>query len=365
MSVAVAQTAPAAHAVLRPHRLAIGCYDLVDGRLQRTDRIETDVVGDRTEIPELVGRKRAGPAAGQRRRPGLRQDPAGRALVRDRRRAPGPVRRLDAALAGAGRRVGHDPGRRVAGPSVRRARAARDRHRDRLDRAAAAARPDSRRPRGSTPAPSTAPRSSSQVSARPCSSWPASAEPGSDRQLQLALAFAATARTDEHAAVVRGLLDGTGALEGLSIDADMRWALLTSLVAAGAAGEDEIEAELDRDSHRQRPARRGVRAGCGADVRGEGRRLAQSSWTRATCPTPSRSRSSAGSPGCTTRAAAAVRRPLLRRDRAGLGHPHQRDRPADRVRALPDACWPTRRWSRRATRGSRRTRTPPRPCAGW
>jgi aminopeptidase N len=48
-------------------------------------------------------------------------------------------------------------------------------------------------------------------------------------------------------AVVRGLLDGTGAVSGLSVDTDLRWTLLSALVAVGAAGADEIEAELDRD----------------------------------------------------------------------------------------------------------------------
>jgi aminopeptidase N len=34
---------------------------------------------------------------------------------------------------------------------------------------------------------------------------------------------------------------------GLAIDTDLRWSLLSALVAHGAAGPDEIEAELDRD----------------------------------------------------------------------------------------------------------------------
>ncbi|KPC91591.1 aminopeptidase N, partial [Streptomyces sp. NRRL F-6602] len=40
----------------RPHRIAIGSYDLDDaGRLVRTGRIELDVDGELTEVPELVG----------------------------------------------------------------------------------------------------------------------------------------------------------------------------------------------------------------------------------------------------------------------------------------------------------------------
>jgi aminopeptidase N len=60
--------------------------------------------------------------------------------------------------------------------------------------------------------------------------------------------FASSAQSTEHVDVVRGLFDGTAGLDGLAVDADMRWALLASLVAAGAAGDDQIQAELDRDS---------------------------------------------------------------------------------------------------------------------
>lgn len=41
---------------LRTHRLAIGVYDSdADGKLVRTHRVELDVSGERTEVPELVG----------------------------------------------------------------------------------------------------------------------------------------------------------------------------------------------------------------------------------------------------------------------------------------------------------------------
>jgi aminopeptidase N len=76
----------------------------------------------------------------------------------------------------------------------------------------------------------------------------AAAEPGSDRQLQLVTAFAAHATSPEQVALVRGLLDGSTTFDGLAVDTDMRWSLLTSLVAAGGAGEDEIAAELRRDA---------------------------------------------------------------------------------------------------------------------
>ncbi|MDX6316592.1 MAG: aminopeptidase, partial [Streptomyces sp.] len=61
---AVRQEAPAlppgakGKAVLRPHRIAIGAYELEDGKLVRTKRVELDVDGELTEVPELVGVKR-------------------------------------------------------------------------------------------------------------------------------------------------------------------------------------------------------------------------------------------------------------------------------------------------------------------
>jgi aminopeptidase N len=73
------------------------------------------------------------------------------------------------------------------------------------------------------------------------------AEPGSDQQLQLMTSFAAFAQSQEDVALLRGLLDGTSSVPGLAVDTDMRWTLLTGLVEAGAAGDDEIDREQDRD----------------------------------------------------------------------------------------------------------------------
>jgi aminopeptidase N len=73
------------------------------------------------------------------------------------------------------------------------------------------------------------------------------AEPGSDWQLTYAQAFVTVATSDEHVALVRGLLDGSAALDGLVVDTELRWFLLRRLVVRGAVGEAEIDAELRRD----------------------------------------------------------------------------------------------------------------------
>jgi aminopeptidase N len=71
---------------------------------------------------------------------------------------------------------------------------------------------------------------------------------GSDHQLAFARAFAAAAHSEESLDLVAALLDGSVVLDGLSVDTDLRWILLTSLAANGRAGNVEIDAELERDN---------------------------------------------------------------------------------------------------------------------
>jgi aminopeptidase N len=54
-SFAVLQEAPGQHPTLRPHHIAIGLYNRDRGALTRTRRVEVDVAGPRTAVPELVG----------------------------------------------------------------------------------------------------------------------------------------------------------------------------------------------------------------------------------------------------------------------------------------------------------------------
>ncbi len=87
------------------------------------------------------------------------------------------------------------------------------------------------------------------------------AEPGSDSQLTFLKTFAGThgkrippssyggaGRSDDACAFMAGLLDGSVRLEGLEIDQDLRWILLTGLAANGHADRDRIRAEL-KDDH--------------------------------------------------------------------------------------------------------------------
>ena len=79
-SFQVLQEAPADHPALRSHRIAVGLYDRTAQGLTLRERLEIDVVGAATDGARAGRRPPAGPAAPQRRRPHLRQDPARRPL---------------------------------------------------------------------------------------------------------------------------------------------------------------------------------------------------------------------------------------------------------------------------------------------
>ncbi|CAM5250917.1 aminopeptidase [Streptomyces narbonensis] len=73
------------------------------------------------------------------------------------------------------------------------------------------------------------------------------AEPGSEHQLTWARFFAATAGSDADFQLLEGLLDGTAKIDGLDVDQELRWALLSPLAVHGRADEDRIAEELSRD----------------------------------------------------------------------------------------------------------------------
>jgi aminopeptidase N len=75
----------------------------------------------------------------------------------------------------------------------------------------------------------------------------ARSEPGSGFQLAWARAYAGAVRDRADLDVLAGWLRGVDVPEGLRIESDLRWSVLQSLVANGALGPDEIEAELDGD----------------------------------------------------------------------------------------------------------------------
>ncbi len=73
------------------------------------------------------------------------------------------------------------------------------------------------------------------------------AEPGSDLQLVWARTLIAAARSPEQLALVKGILDGAVRFESLQVDIDLRWHIVRSLASDGVFGPAEIRAEEARD----------------------------------------------------------------------------------------------------------------------
>ncbi|GAA3746810.1 aminopeptidase N [Spinactinospora alkalitolerans] len=260
-SFAVLQEAAPDHPTLRSHRLAIGLYDRTEDGIVRRERVELDVSGERTEVPQLVGMAR----------PDL-------VLVNDDDLTFTKIRLDEHSLATVVDGVGEI---RASLPRTLAFSAAWDMTRDAemaardyvslvlsglsgvgdvsvaqtlLRQAVSAlynyADPDWR----DTGLTLLAGRLQDLLTA---------AEPGSDLQLAYAHGFANAAVSGEHLSLLQGLLDGAITVEGLEIDTDLRWTLLRSLVVSGTAGEEEIAAELDAD-----PTATGERsaAGCRAAI---------------------------------------------------------------------------------------------------
>ena len=248
-SFELVQTAPndvATSNTIRPHRLAIGLYREQDGRLVRTERIELDTDGERTSVAELVGvaqpdvllindddltycRVRLDEKSLQTLRSGgISQfaESLPRALTwltawdmtRDGELAARDY--LAMVIAGAAQET--DIG--VMQSLSRQALRALEIYAD----------------------PQWAPTGYAQLAAASRDAL-LHAEPGSDHQLAWVHTLLGSARSDEHLAFIRGLLEGTETVEGLALDADLRWALLQALVARGEYGQDEIEDEAERD----------------------------------------------------------------------------------------------------------------------
>jgi aminopeptidase N len=245
-SFAILQTAAADYPTIRPHRLAVGFYDLVEGRLVRTSRVELDVDGDRTEVAELVGQRRPALVL-------LNDDDLAYAKIRldeeSHRVALEHLSSIESPLArslvwGAvwdGTRDAEssasDYVRLVLGNIASETESTT--LRTTLNQLVLAA--------GSYVAPERQKQTSEEAAS---ALWQLAqqAEAGSDAQFQFVKFFAALASTPEQLATVAQLRDGSLTLPGLTVDTDLGWELLIALVAGGAAGDAEVDAALAADN---------------------------------------------------------------------------------------------------------------------
>ena len=192
------------------------------------------------------------------------------------------------------------------------------------------------------------------------------ADPGSDAQLQLVSAASSFTTTGDDTAYLSGLLDGSEVIDGLAVDTELRWALLTGLAGAGAADEAAIAAELKRDdtaTGRGRAARARASmptvAAKGGGLAGRGRR-----GRPGQCDSGGRSPWASG--GCGTPTPCAGLRGSLPRD--ARGHRAQRDHTRSSRRSSTASI---RGRSPMSGSGMRRapgwpsTRKPLMPCAVW
>ncbi|MEU6383462.1 aminopeptidase N [Streptomyces bauhiniae] len=251
-SFAVRQEAPAlpvgakGEPTLRPHRIAIGLYDLDDaGKLVRVKRVELDVDGELTAVPELTGVRR--PAVILLNDDDLsyakvRMDEESLAVVTEHLGdfAESLPRALSWASAWDMTRdgelatrdylslvlsgIGKESDIGVVQSLHRQAKLAIDLYADPAARETLLTR--------WTEATLAHLRA---------------AEAGSDHQLAWARAFAATARTPEQLDLLEALLDGSRTVEGLAVDTELRWAFVERLAAVGRYDEAEIAAEYERD----------------------------------------------------------------------------------------------------------------------
>ncbi len=249
-SFAVLQQAPAEHPELRPHRIAIGLYDREEqGQegpiLTRRRRVELDITGAVTEVPELVGELRSSLV-----------------LVNDDDLTYAKVRLDDHSLQTVVAAISE-----LADPLAAAlcwasawdmARDAELRTRDFLDLVTSGAPSISEMTvlgrllrsiglavrRYSAPAHRDAAVAQLEDAVR---GWLLAATPGSDHQVAWAKALADVATSTASLDLLAGLLAGTESIDGLAVDTDLRWEILHRLVSRGAAGVGEIESELDRD----------------------------------------------------------------------------------------------------------------------
>ncbi|MBK7273053.1 MAG: aminopeptidase N [Actinomycetales bacterium] len=251
-AAAMTQTVAGSDPTLRPHRVGIGRYDLLGGRLDRVGYVEVDVDGPRTELPELVGLPRPAlllpndedltyakialdPLSLQTAMAHIDafDDSLARSLVlgalwemlRDGALAPSdfvdvllrviPVEEHTVVLRTILRTTKQIPSMLLATLRWFLPEAAR---------------------------PAMVDKSVDVIR-----TVLDAAVPGSDKQQQLVVAYAALARHTDDLTRLQGILDGSVVVPGLSVDQDLRWALLTQIAASGGASEDDIAAELDRD----------------------------------------------------------------------------------------------------------------------
>ena len=244
-SFAVLQEAPADYPTLRPHRIAVGLYEKGEAGLARVLRLELDVDGPRTEVPELVGVRQPDVVL-------LNDDDLSYTKIRfDERSVATLVESIGEFTESLPRALAWV----ATWDMVRNGELAASAFVEQVLSGAA-----NETEIGVLQSLQGQVKGAIELYADPAKReelakrWAhfartqlLAAEPGSDVQLSWARAFAGSALTVGELNLLGGLLEGTEQIEGLAVDTDLRWTLLERLAAMGRASDGTIDAELAKD----------------------------------------------------------------------------------------------------------------------
>ena len=259
---AVVQEAQPEHPTLRPHHLAIGLYRRANGRLTRVHRVEVDVDGPLTQVPDLIGRPQPDLVL-------LNDDDLTYALIRFDERSQATLTAaigefedsLPRAVCLTSAAMLAEQGKLSVPDFFQLAAAA-------MEAETSVAVVQGLRQTTRTillflADPSWVPVGQ-QILADAAERMLRTARPGSDLQLAAALLLAQNAATDAHLEQVELLLqpttaadaaDAADAIEGLDQNQELRWSALSRRAQLNRAGDAEIDAALTRD-----PSDQGERA---------------------------------------------------------------------------------------------------------
>jgi len=242
----IVQTAVAGYQFLRPHRLGVGLFELVNGRLERSNAIEIDVAGAITSVSRLLGEKRSDLI-----------------LINDKDLAYAKIRLDDhswkvalANLSGISDSLARTMIWSAAWDSTRDAEA---KPRDFIQLVLDHIGSETESTTVTTLLRQLVTASTLYVSpdkrkatvehiAASLISLAEAAQAGSDNQLQFVKFVAQFATSPQQLDWLDGLVTGETELAGLIVDGDLRWELVLGLAVGNRADQERIAAELMNDN---------------------------------------------------------------------------------------------------------------------
>ncbi len=245
-SFAIEQTAPAKYPTIRPHRMAVGFYNMVGSELVCTHSVELDVDGVLTEVPELVGLERPSLILlndGDLTYAKVRLDQESwNFALENLARLSDPLARAQVwGSAWDATRDGEAP----ASDFIKLV----------LGNLGAETQGTMlltllRQLMTTTKLYTSATNRHEAIGhvAQSLLEMAKNAKPGSDNQLLFTRFATYFAETDKSADIIEGLFNGSLVFEGLELDQDMRWDLINGLVMSGRLGEAAIAEELEKDN---------------------------------------------------------------------------------------------------------------------